>query len=557
MIRQRDGYEGDSLEFIYDFQSNEGSEAEFQDFALFAVSQQDGTVVSATIDTTSKPDDQKAEVFATDALTAGDYQVVAGWFNEGDSDVDPNLWVLGVGVKNGNGVHVGEPTPINFDQTGTLSDVFGGSVPQAVLDEYPEGGGSSTGMGSDEVNGAASITTNGGAVSLTLEEADALLHGNGVAPLQNGSVAADVTVTGTISVAEASSVLGTNYNVVDDAAIIAEAITAGAPEVNGATSLTTDGPVELGFADADSLLNGNGSAPDVAGILANEVTVTGDVTVAQATKLAGAIYSIEDTRDQLLVDGVAAPGVAGAQEVTVDGIINQQQYDALTATGTYITAPGLDPSADEDGESLTATVDRFDILTGFAESGDVTVTLDGVDDDIVDVSVTVTDGERTVDATVTTTDTGFVVGDINVSTLADGDLDVHVTATDAAGNTATASTSFVLDSTADADDEPLTLSIPQTDGVVGFELSGVDVVDTVGIHLDLVGETGSASIDLSVDPADLAETGLGVLARAVGAADQLQGLLGELREMPEALVNMSGTGRGRSRSRAGYPDDVE
>ena len=51
--------------------------------------------------------------------------------------------------------------------------------------------------GEASVNGANSVTTNGGAVSLTYDEADALLNGNGTAPAQTGSVAADVTVTGT------------------------------------------------------------------------------------------------------------------------------------------------------------------------------------------------------------------------------------------------------------------------------------------------------------------------------------------------------------------------
>ena len=53
--------------------------------------------------------------------------------------------------------------------------------------------------GNAEVNGAASITTNGGAVDLSFADADSLLNGNGTAPAQTGSVAADVTVTGTIS----------------------------------------------------------------------------------------------------------------------------------------------------------------------------------------------------------------------------------------------------------------------------------------------------------------------------------------------------------------------
>ena len=50
------------------------------------------------------------------------------------------------------------------------------------------------------MNGANSITTNSGAVSLTYEEADALLNGNDLAQAQTGSVASDVTVTDDIGV---------------------------------------------------------------------------------------------------------------------------------------------------------------------------------------------------------------------------------------------------------------------------------------------------------------------------------------------------------------------
>ena len=46
-----------------------------------------------------------------------------------------------------------------------------------------------TGTGIPEINSAASVTTNGGPVNLTFEEADALLNGNGTAPMQSGSVA--------------------------------------------------------------------------------------------------------------------------------------------------------------------------------------------------------------------------------------------------------------------------------------------------------------------------------------------------------------------------------
>ena len=85
--------------------------------------------------------------------------------------------------------------------------------------------------GEASVNGAARSPLMV-AVSLTLEEADALLNKR----LRRLDVAADVTVTGTISVA-GSDVLGTTYDVVDDAATVAAAITAGNAEVNGAARL--------------------------------------------------------------------------------------------------------------------------------------------------------------------------------------------------------------------------------------------------------------------------------------------------------------------------------
>ena len=84
------------------------------------------------------------------------------------------------------------------------------------------------------------ITTNGGAVDLSFADADSLLNGNGVA-MRDWHRRADVTVTDDISVAQASDVLGTTYDVVDDAAIVASALTAGNAEVNGAASITTNG----------------------------------------------------------------------------------------------------------------------------------------------------------------------------------------------------------------------------------------------------------------------------------------------------------------------------
>ena len=68
--------------------------------------------------------------------------------------------------------------------------------------------------------------------------------------------------------------LGTTYNILDDAATVASALT-GDAEVNGANSITTNGgAVSLSFTDADSLLNGNEVAPRRTGSVAADVTVT-------------------------------------------------------------------------------------------------------------------------------------------------------------------------------------------------------------------------------------------------------------------------------------------
>ena len=159
-----------------------------------------------------------------------------------------------------------------------------------------------TGTGIPEINSAASVTTNGGPVNLTFEQADALLNGNGTAPMQTGSVAADVTVTDDISVAQASDVLGTTYDILDDAATVASALTAGNAEVNGAASITTNGgAVDLSFADADSLLNGNGTAPAQTGSVAADVTVTGTISVADASSVLGTTYDVLTTRRLLLL----------------------------------------------------------------------------------------------------------------------------------------------------------------------------------------------------------------------------------------------------------------
>ena len=93
--------------------------------------------------------------------------------------------------------------------------------------------------------------------------------------------------------------LGATYDVSDDAAIVASALTVGKREVNEARSIeaTNDGNVDLSFVDANSLLNSNGTAPKQTGTGREDVTVTGTISVSEASSVLGATYDISDTAE--------------------------------------------------------------------------------------------------------------------------------------------------------------------------------------------------------------------------------------------------------------------
>ena len=83
------------------------------------------------------------------------------------------------------------------------------------------------------------------------------------------------------------------------------------------------------------------------------------------------------------------------------------------------------------------------------ESGNVTLTLSGVDADAVSVSVTLTDGTDSVSATAEASadNNGDWTVSIADGALADGTVSVAVDMTDDAGNSTSAATSFDLDTT--------------------------------------------------------------------------------------------------------------
>ena len=110
-------------------------------------------------------------------------------------------------------------------------------------------------------------------------------------------------------------------------------------------------------------------------------------------------------------------------------------------TATASTVIDSDTTADELGD-LSVTVDP---VINDEESGNVTLTLSGVDADAETVTVTLTDGEGTaVTAAAVAGNNGDWTVDVSGGTLVDGAVSVFVDVVDDAGNTASVSTSFQL-----------------------------------------------------------------------------------------------------------------
>ncbi len=139
----------------------------------------------------------------------------------------------------------------------------------------------------------------------------------------------------------------------------------------------------------------------------------------------------------------------------------------------------LDTSADSDEKKLTVTVDS---VINNGEKTKVISTLSGVDSDAKTVVVTYTDkNDKKITANATYNDSkkAWEVEQANLSSLADGEIAVSASVTDQAGNEKTDSTDLTLDTSADSDDDKLTVkvdSVINNDGKtkVSSTLSGVD-----------------------------------------------------------------------------------
>ena len=163
-------------------------------------------------------------------------------------------------------------------------------------------------------------------------------------------------------------------------------------------------------------------------------------------------------------------------------------------TASASTSFYLDTTADAEDDTVLAV--SVDSVINDAESGYVTLTLSGVDGDAETVKVTLTDsGGTAVTAAAVAGNNGDWTVDVSGGALIDGDVAVSVAVVDDAGNTASASTSFYLDTTADVEDGiDLAVTVDsvindEESGNVSLALSGLDP-DVVSISVVLTDQSG-------------------------------------------------------------------
>ena len=249
---------------------------------------------------------------------------------------------------------------------------------------------------------------------------------------------------------------------------------------------------------------------------------------AEGTTLSGT-YTVlaSENADTLAVDTIVLNGSA-----PVDLAGNVMTDDTVPSADLGSAGIEVDTVADE-GFDLSVTVDPLDKTVSDEESGHVSFLVGGVDADYASVVVTVSDdysGSASADAVWAD---GNWVASVDVGGLQDQSrVTPSVTMTDDAGNVATATTSLIfLDMSADADGD-LNVAIVGTgadgDEPVGFEITGVDLVDTVAINLGLVTGDGNADLQHLCRSGSARHRRAGLLGRAVDAVDELGSLVATL-----------------------------
>ncbi len=192
----------------------------------------------------------------------------------------------------------------------------------------------------------------------------------------------------------------------------------------------------------------------------NDKKITANATYNDSKKA----WEVEQANLSSLADG----------EIAVSASVTDQAGNEKTDS-TDLT---LDTSADSDN-NLSVTVDS---VINNGEKTKVSSTLSGVDSDAKTVVVTYTDkNDKKITANATYNDSkkAWEVEQANLSSLADGEIAVSASVTDQAGNEKTDSTDLTLDTSADSDDNNLSVTVDTVINngektKVSSTLSGVD-----------------------------------------------------------------------------------
>nr|MCH9836980.1 cadherin domain-containing protein [bacterium] len=291
-------------------------------------------------------------------------------------------------------------TSISTPNSDTTPTISGTAEADSTVTIYANG----------ELLGLATAT--GGNYTFTVDNADALLDGNyritATATDAVGNVSADATVQDIVidSTVPTAPVITA---ISDDTGTVGDKITSD-------TVLTISGTAEAGASVQVKLENVDVGDP-----------VTADANGSWS-------YSHTPT---------LAQGNHSFTAVATDGASNASS----TTSPAYVVKVDTDADTDSNFAVSFATADD---TTNASEVSHVSMTLSGVDSDAASVSVSIDDAAvgSPIVRSASKVGSDWVVPDVDISTLSDGTVTVTATVTDDAGNTATATDTLTLDTTA-------------------------------------------------------------------------------------------------------------
>ncbi|WP_412553704.1 tandem-95 repeat protein [Shimia sp. MIT1388] len=276
------------------------------------------------------------------------------------------------------------------------------------------------------------------------------------------------------------------------------AVTSGT--ITGAPNVDLDAPDVTITLDADIATDDVVNAAESGGNIAITGTVSGDFNVGDTVTLTLDGASIGT--GTVAVGGgfsidVSGAALAGATTTTITASVTSADAAGNTTTVTDTEEYSVDTNADEGGD-LAVSIDDTDGYVSDSEAATASYTITGLDGDAT-ATVVFSNG---VDTDITVSGLTNGTHSVDLSGLSDGPITATVTATDAAGNTATgAGDSSVLDTDADLG-AGLAVTVSDANGIinaaeataVSFTVVGLDADATAIVTFAVGGESVSANV---------------------------------------------------------------